>query len=267
MIIMNKLFFLAPVIIIAVACNNGSKDEPAVKVPEPPKTMTFSIAGSLPHDTSSYTQGLLFYKGELYEGTGNWGQSKLKKVDLKTGKPIREISLPKEYFGEGITVLNDTVYQLTYKENKVFVYTLNDFRKVKEFDTNFGQGWGLTTDGKNLIVSTGGSDLLFYEPSTFKLLKTQTVTETGSPAFNINELEYINGYIYANQYEYPYIFKIDPSTGVIVAKADVTLLWERAKSIDPNAEVPNGIAYDEVTKKVYVTGKWWPEMYEVQFSQ
>ncbi len=264
---MYKISLFILLINFALGCNNGTKDDPGGKVPELPKTMTFSIVGSLPHDTSSYTQGLLFYKGELYEGTGNYGVSKLRKVDLKTGKPIREISLPKEYFGEGITILNDTVYQLTYRENKVFVYTLNDLRKVKEFDTNFGQGWGLTTDGKNLIVSTGGSDLLFYEPATFKLLNTQTVTEAGGPTFNINELEYINGYIYANQYEYPYIFKIDPSTGVIVAKADVTLLWERAKSIDPNAEVPNGIAYDEVTKKIYVTGKWWPEMYEVQFSQ
>lgn len=264
---MNKTYLLLLIASIASACNNGPKDDPEVNVPEQPKTMTFSIVSSFPHDTSSYTQGLLFYKGELYEGTGNYGVSKLKKIDLKTGKPIRAISLPKEYFGEGITILNDTIYQLTYKENKVFVYTLKDFRKVKEYDTNFGQGWGLTTDGKNLIVSTGGSDLLFYDPSTFKLIKTQTVTEAGSPAFNINELEYINGYIYANQYEYPYIFKIDPATGAVVGKADVTLLWDRAKAIDPNAEVPNGIAYDEVTKKIYVTGKWWPEMYEVQFSQ
>lgn len=258
---------LAFVLLLSVSCNGPSKPETDEPKSLQPQAMTFSIVASLPHDTLSYTQGLLFYKGELYEGTGNYGESKLRKVDLKTGKAIREISLPKEYFGEGVTILNDTVYQLTYKEKKVFVYTLKDFKKIKEYNTDFEQGWGLTNDGKNLIVSTGGSDLLFYEPSTFKLLKSQTVTEAGSPAFNINELEYINGFVYANQYLYPYIIKIDPATGVIVAKADVTLLWDRAKAIDPKADVPNGIAYDDVTKKIYVTGKLWPEMYEVQFSQ
>ncbi|MBK6935918.1 MAG: glutaminyl-peptide cyclotransferase [Chitinophagaceae bacterium] len=125
----------------------------------------------------------------------------------------------------------------------------------------------MTTDGKNLIISTGSSDLLYYEPSTFKLLKTQTVTEAGSASFNINELEFINGFIYANQYQYPYILKIYPATGAVVAKADVTQLWERAKSIDPNVDVPNGIAYNDITKKIYITGKYWPELYEVQFSQ
>ncbi|MEQ1676398.1 MAG: glutaminyl-peptide cyclotransferase, partial [Chitinophagaceae bacterium] len=126
---------------------------------------------------------------------------------------------------------------------------------------------GLTTDGKNLIVTTGSSDLFYYEPSTFKLLKSQTVMEGSSPSFNLNELEYINGFVYANQYTYPYIFKIEPSTGQIVAKADLTQVWERVKRIDPLAEVPNGIAYDAVSKKIYITGKLWPELYEIQFSE
>ena len=261
---MKKLFFLVTLSGFA-ACNSGTKPPDKID-PNAPKGMSHSIVDTFPHDTSSYTQGLVIYKGDLYEGTGNWGFSKLKKVDLKTGKAIREISLDKKYFGEGITILNDTVYQLTYKEKTVFVYTLNDFKKIKELMVDF-EGWGLTNDGKNLIVSNGSSELNYYEPSTFKLLKTQTVTESGMPVSNINELEYINGFIYANQYLAPYIFKIDPATGQIVAKADLTGMWNRIKTIDPDADVPNGIAYDATTKKIYITGKWWPELYEVQFSQ
>lgn len=261
---MKKIFPVLSLLIF-IACNNKKKPD---NKPDPnaPKIMNYSIVTAFPHDTSSYTQGLIIYKGELYEGTGNWGFSKLRKVDIKTGKAVREISLDKKYFGEGITILNDTVYQLTYKEKKVFVYTLNDFKKIKEFDVDF-EGWGLTNDGKNLIVSTGSSDLFYYEPSTFKLIKAQTVTESGTPSFNLNELEFIGGFVYANQYLYPYIFKIDPASGQIVAKADLSQVWSRVKNIDPAAEVPNGIAYDSTTKKVYITGKLWPELYEVQFSQ
>lgn len=253
-------------LLVLIACKNGDKENGTGTVPNAPKIMSYSIIATYPHDTSSYTQGLLIYKGELYEGTGNYGKSMLKKVDIKSGKPLKEISLDKKYFGEGITILNDTIYQLTWKENTVFVYTLKDFKKVKEFRLE-PQGWGLTNDGKQLIASDGSSTLYYYDPATFKLLKTQDVTEAGNLSYNLNELEYIDGYIYANQYLAPYIFKIDPATGSIVAKADLTTMWDRIKVIDPDAEVPNGIAYDAAAKKMYITGKWWPELYEVQFSQ
>jgi len=259
-------FLLVIAIFGFIACKNNDGEDPNKPDPNAPKIMSYSIISTYPHDTSSYTQGLLIYKGEMFEGTGNYSYSKLKKVDLKTGKALREIALEKKYFGEGITILNDTLYQLTYKEKKVFVYTLNDFKKVKEFDVDF-EGWGLTHDGKNLIVKTGGSELNYYAPATFELLKTQTVTDAGTPTSNLNELEFIDGFVYANQYQYPYIFKIDPATGQIVAKADLTAMWNRIKAIDRDADVPNGIAYDSATKKMYITGKWWPELYEVQFSQ
>lgn len=263
---MKKLLLIAGVTTLFTACKNKDAEPDNKPDPNAPKSMSYSIVATYPHDTSSYTQGLQIYNGELYEGTGNYGFSKLKKVNLKTGKAEREIALDEKYFGEGITILNDTVYQLTWKEKTVFVYTLKDFKKIKEYPLTT-EGWGLTSDGKNLIVSTGGSDLYYYDPSTFKLLKTQTVMESSSPSFNLNELEYIDGFVYANQYTYPYIFKIDPATGLIVAKADLTQMWERVKVIDPKAEVPNGIAYDAATKKIYITGKLWPELYEVQFSQ
>ena len=193
------------------ACKNKDTTNGTDPLPNAPKIMNFSIIATYPHDTSSYTQGLLIYKGEMYEGTGNYGRSKLKKVDLKTGKTLQQIDLDKKYFGEGVTILNDTIYQLTWKEKKAFAYTLKDFRKVKEFDVDM-EGWGLTTDGKNLIASNGGSDLFYYDPANFKLVKTQTVTENGSPAHDINEMEFINGFIYANQYQQAYILKIDPAT-------------------------------------------------------
>lgn len=256
-------FFLG---LIIISCKNDDNGNGNGEKPAGATIMSYSIVKTYPHDTSSYTQGLTIYNGEMYEGTGNYGRSKLKKVDWETGKTEREISLDDKYFGEGVTILNDTVYQLTWKEKKVFVYTLNDFKKIKEIDVDF-EGWGLTNDGTNLIVSTGGSDLLYYEPSAFKLVKAQTVVEAGAPAFNLNELEYINGYVYANQYEYPYILKIDPATGEVVAKADLTKMWDRVKAVDHDADVPNGIAYDSTSKKIYITGKWWPELYEVQFGQ
>ena len=249
-----------------VACKNKDAENGNKPHPDAPKIMSYSIITTYPHDTSSYTQGLLIYKGELVEGTGNYGKSKLKKVDLKSGTTKQEIKLDDKFFGEGVTILNDTVYQLTWKEKKVFVYTLKDFKKIKEFDVDI-EGWGLTNDGTNIIASTGGSELYYFEPSTFKLLKTQTVTESGSPSFNLNELEFIDGYVYANQYQFPYIFKIDPGSGKIVAKADLTAMWQRIQAIDPEADVPNGIAWDADAKKMYITGKWWPELYEVQFSQ
>ncbi len=234
--------------------------------PPGPQTLNYAIVRAYPHDTSSYTQGLVIYKGGLYEGTGNYGQSKLKRVDLRSGKTLQSISLGDKFFGEGITILRDTVYQLTWQEKKVFVYTLPNLKKVKEFDVPF-EGWGLTHDGNHLIVSNGSGELFFYRPQDFTLLRSQTVTEAGAPSFNLNELEYIDGFIYANQYTYSYLLKIDPRTGEVVGKADLTDTWNRNKGLNPRADVPNGIAYDEATKKIYITGKWWAELYEIEFSR
>jgi glutamine cyclotransferase len=256
-----------------VACNPTDKPKDTTVVvdqttPNVP-VLGHTIIQVYPHDTSSYTQGLLFYNGELYEGTGDpthLGKSKLMKVDLKTGKSLRSISLSDKYFGEGITILRDTIYQLTWEQHVVFVYTLKDFKKIKEYKIDT-QGWGITNDGKNLIVSTGSGDLDFYDPSTFKLLTKSSISEGNGPTFNLNELEYIDGYVYANQYAYPYILKIDPVAAKVVAKYDLDDMWKRVKLIDPKVDVPNGIAYDSVTKKIYVTGKYWPELYEIKLGK
>ena len=203
----------------------------------------------------------------MYESGGDYGRSRLLKVDLKTGAILKSVNLEDQYFGEGIVIVNDTIYQLTYREKTGFMYSVKDFRKIKEFSfTAQKEGWGMTTDGKEIIASDGTSNLYYYQPGTFRLLRTQSVTEAGSLSFNLNELEYINGYIYANQWQQPYILKIDPSSGAIVAKADLTDVWNRVKAKDPSVDVPNGIAYDSTTKKIYVTGKKWPDLYEIQFG-
>jgi glutamine cyclotransferase len=264
------LFLLAPIIFM------GCKNNDTTETPESPTTVTpreqpallsyTIIQPGFNHDTSSFTQGLCFYKGELYEGTGMEGRSKLMKVDLKTGKAIKSIKLDDKYFGEGIVVLNDTIYQLTWKNNVVFAYSAKDFKKLKTFPINT-QGWGITTDGKSLIVSSGGNNLDYYEPRTFTKQKTIAVTEAGVDAYNLNELEYIDGYIYANQWQASYIFKINPADGKIVAKANLAREEDAMRAIHPEVDVLNGIAYDETTKKIYITGKWWPKLYEIQFGK
>jgi glutamine cyclotransferase len=259
-----SLQLLSFTLLIVAGCKEkrtGNVETP----PAGPKSIGYSVVKSYPHDTSSYTQGLTVYKDELYEGTGNYGRSELRRVDLSTGNPLQKIRLEDKYFGEGITILRDTVYQLTWQERKVFVYTLPDFKKIKTFDVNF-EGWGITHDGTNLIVSNGSGEIFFYRPQDFTLLRSQIVTEAGSPSFNLNELEYIDGFLFANQYTNPYLLKIDPNNGEVVGKADLTETWNRNKSLNPRADVPNGIAYDSKSKKIYITGKWWPELYEIQFS-
>jgi glutamine cyclotransferase len=262
-----KPFSCIIILVLIASCNNGDTppDQPPVKT-DGPANLTYSVVNTYPHDTSSFTEGLLIYKGDLYEGTGLEGKSKLIQTDLKTGKQVRSLELDPKYFGEGISILHDTVYQLTYQTKVGFMYTLKDFKKIKEF-TYGTEGWGMTTDGKELIVSDGTSNLYYYQPGTFRLLRTQSITEAGSLAYNLNELEYIDGFIYANQWQKPYILKIDPSSGTIVAKSDLLDIWNRVKIKDPSADVPNGIAYDADTKKIYITGKNWPELYEIQFSK
>ena len=268
------VLFTAALISLAACTNNTDKDpgtqnsgatEPAPAV-NAPRSISYSILNTYPHDTSSFTQGLTVFNGALYEGTGEYGHSHLMRTDVITGKIEKKIKLDDKYFGEGITVLRDTIYQLTWKEKTVFAYTLKDFKKVKEFSINT-EGWGITTDGKDLLVSDGSSNIYYYNPSTFQLQRTQTVTEAGSLAYNLNELEYIDGFIYANQWQQPYIMKIEPGSGSVVGKIDLTDIWNRVKAKDPVADVPNGIAFDSASKKIYITGKKWPELYEVQLGQ
>jgi glutamine cyclotransferase len=192
------------------------------------------------------------------------------QVALQTGKPEITKDLPPDFFGEGVTVLNDTLYQLTWQNKVVLVYTVKDMKKVREFSINT-EGWGITNDGKNLIVSDGSSNLYYYEPATFRLLRTQSVTMDETPVSNLNELEFINGFVYANQWQTPYILKIEPSSGIVQARLDFSDLVSRVQAKIPGHDTGtdatlNGIAYNDSTDKIYITGKYWPELYEVQFA-
>lgn len=265
---MKKILYLVALYCIT-ACNNPDTDTGSsgtVSTPDAPKPISYSIIKTYRHDTSSFTQGLIIHNGAMYEGTGEYGHSYLLQVDLNSGTAQKKAALDAKYFGEGITILRDTLYQLTWREKKVFAYALKDFKKVKEFDIST-EGWGITTNGQELIVSDGTSNLYYYNPSTFQLLRTQSITEGGSLSYNLNELEYVEGYIYANQWQAPYILKIDPGSGTIIGKIDLTNVWNRVKANDPAADVPNGIAYDSISKKIFITGKKWPELYEIELSK
>jgi glutamine cyclotransferase len=268
----SVFFFLSIISIFFISCTNSNNTKPGDESstsPEPTTnavpSLSYSVIASQPHDTSYFTEGIEFYGNSLLESTGNYGSSKLVKLDPATNKVLQEVKLDPKFFGEGITVVHDTLYQLTWKERTVHVYSAKDFKKIKELPLNY-DGWGLTNDGRNIIASDGSSNLYFYEPGTFRLLRIQGVTENGANVININELEYIDGFVWANQWTYNYILKIDPSNGQVVAKIDLTDLATRVKSRDPHADVLNGIAYNPSTKKVFITGKYWPELYEVRFD-
>jgi glutaminyl-peptide cyclotransferase len=280
---MAKFFFgFLLMLVCCAACNNntGAIDEPTVKpvVTDVPQ-LNYTIVNSYPHDTASFTEGLLVHNGKLYESTGgkpkhNRFKSWMGQVDLKTGKPVKQVFLDTNYFGEGITIFNNKIYQLTYEEKKVFVYDLNTFKKIQEFSWN-PEGWGMTHDGKNLILSDGSSNLYIVDPANFKMLSITGVTDNYGPVGNLNELEYINGFIYANRYTTDYIYKIDPASGKVVAKADLSGVlannareWASDPKFQPgNSEgVLNGIAYDSASGKIYITGKLWPKIFELKFN-
>ncbi|WP_132055493.1 glutaminyl-peptide cyclotransferase [Pseudocnuella soli] len=257
-------------IFFACANSDQSANDGGTGITSNVQQLSYSVAATYPHDTSSFTQGLEFYNGKLLESTGNLGKSKLMQVDMATGNAVTSKPLSAELFGEGLTVLNDTLYQLTWQNRKVLVYDAKSLQPIKELPLNT-DGWGIANDGQNLIVTDGSSNLYFYEPGTFRLLRTQGVTMDETPIGNLNELEFINGFLYANIWQTPYIVKIDPSSGQVLARLDFSDLVQRVKTKIPqydtgNEATLNGIAYDSTTRKIYITGKYWPELYEVQFE-
>lgn len=264
---MKKFSWLVLVSIGFVLGSCHSNDAPDTSTEAAPKTpaINYAVVATYPHDTSFFTEGLEFYKGSLLESTGLEGKSKLVQYNLSTGQVQKVANLDPKFFGEGITVFRDTIYQLTYREGVVHVYDAKTFRKIKELPYNNGEGWGMTHDSTYLIGTNNGNILYYYEPGSFKLVKKLEVTEGDVPAVNINELEFVNGFIYANQWQLNYILKIDPSTGNVVGKMDLSSLVQQEKATNPGAEVLNGIAYDPESKKFYVTGKNWSKIYQLQF--
>ena len=270
---MRHTFLLLGILMLLSGCkdedeNAGETNNP----PDPsvPPTISYNTIKEIPHDTASFTQGLAFNNGEMYESTGSpeipsnngtW----IGQVNLATGQATRKVDLGKQWFGEGITFLNGKIFQLTYQTKKGFVYDAKTFKKLKEFSYST-EGWGLTNDGKFLIMSDGTSSLYFLDPDSLRVQNITGVTDNNGPVSNINELEYINGFIYANQWLTPYILKIDPASGKVVGRLDLTQLLESARVKNPDLNELNGIAYDSTSGKVYVTGKKWPTMYEIKFQ-
>ena len=226
-----------------------------------PQEIKYAVAASFPHLKTSFTEGLEFYKGELYEGTGENGKSQLLKIDLKTGAALKSLDLDPKYFGEGITIVNDKIYQLTWQSGVCFRYNM-DFTLDKTF-TYYFQGWGLTHKDTTLIMSDGSNKIHFYNTEYEKTGDLEVYDQNG-PVRNINELEYVNGHIYANIFETTKIIKIDAATGKVVGFMDMQSVIPA--EIDARKDVLNGIAYNTADQSFYVTGKNWPVMFRVRLK-
>jgi glutaminyl-peptide cyclotransferase len=219
------------------------------------------VVRTYPHDPGAFTQGLVFHNGFLYEGTGLNGQSSIRKVELATGKVLQRADLPGAYFGEGITLWKDKLIQITWRSNIGFVYDLATFKQIRTF-TYMREGWGITHDGKRLIMSDGSSSLFFWDPETFRETGRLNVTDNGRPVENLNELEYVKGLIYANVWQTDRIAKISPLNGKVVGWIELAGLLTPAER--ERAEVMNGIAYDAAGGRLFITGKNWPKLFQIR---
>lgn len=224
--------------------------------------MTFEVLKTYPHDSEAFTQGLVYQDGTLYESTGLYGESSLRKVALETGEVLKRIDLPPEYFGEGLAIWEETLVQLTWRAGTGFVYNLEDFSMLGHF-TYPTEGWGLTQDGQRLIMSDGTDKLFFLDPETFQVIDSVSVTWEGEPVHRLNELEFIRGEIFANIWQTDNIVRIDPQTGEVTGWIDLRGILP-PESRTPDTDVLNGIAYDPEGDRLFVTGKFWPVLYKVK---
>jgi glutamine cyclotransferase len=256
------LVILVSGIIIAAS---STKQQETPKQPDTPKSSlpqyTYSIVNTYPHDTKAFTEGLTYVDGQLYESTGGYGSSTLRKVDLETGNIVEEVTLPNQFFGEGIAVVNNTIIQLTYREMIGFIFDKDSLEQISDF-TYGTEGWGFTFDGNRLIMSNGTSNLNFLDPVTLRNIGHVAVHDGNVSVTLLNELEYVKGDVYANIFMQQRIAVIDPETGQVKA-------WINLAGLDNssalNAEsVLNGIAYDSTNDRLFVTGKNWPHLYEIK---
>jgi glutamine cyclotransferase len=257
----NTLLMLLAFILTFSCSDNNRSSKQASEIPDQIPVYKPEIYNAFTHDADAFTQGLFYSDGFIYESTGNYGESSLRKVELESGTVIKKIDLPPEYFGEGITLCNDKIIQLTWVSKKGFVYDKEGFELIREFDYPT-EGWGITYDGKHLIMSDGTDKLYFLDPADFSRIKQVDVTANGKAVTRLNELEYVNGKIYANVWQTDRIAIIQPD-GKVVGWIDLEgiLLPEGCpKGID----VLNGIAYDAEENKMYVTGKYWCKIFELK---
>ena len=264
------------------SCNNKEADsvapetDPNSTIPSP-VSIGYTILKSIPHDTAAFTQGLEVYDGALLESTGLVGQSTLRKLNTFSGKIEKKHALPNEIFAEGLTVLNDTIYQLSWQNHLVFMYDAKTFKQLGTLPWS-GEGWGITNNDNELIISEGSDKLYFVQPKTLKLNKVLSIRDNYGAVNNINELEMVDGFIYANRWQYEYILKIDPASGFVVGiinmqdmlqkntKSDLSYLKSRGNTPTEAGAVLNGMAFDKSKNIFYITGKLWPEIFEVKLN-
>lgn len=240
------------------AGSHGSDETPA-------QQLSYEAVNSYPHDPTSFTQGLVWQDGALYESTGLEGQSKLRRLEFPSGRVAKEISLSSDLFGEGLALVDNRLIQLTWKSHRGFVYDLETFRQLQEFSYDT-EGWGLTYDGRNLILSDGSSTLFYLDPHTFKPIRKLAVTMNGKPLTELNELEFIEGEVWANVWQTDLIVRIDPSTGRVTSFLNLKGILAPSDKTG-REDVLNGIAYDAEHKRIFITGKLWPRIFEIRVTK
>ena len=269
---MRKILKIIILIAISVGCtNNSNSNKKSINNSHQIQSISFKVIKTYPHDTESFTEGFLFYNNQLFESTGSPEEfpktrSVFGIVDLNTGKIDIKVELDRNsYFGEGIVIFEGKIFQVTYKNQIGFIYDLKNYKQIGSFKYSNKEGWGLTSDGKNIIMSDGTNIITYLDPDSLKVVKTLNVTFNGSSALYTNELEFIDGYLYANIWTTNNIAKIDPGTGMIVGIIDLSSLFYEARKSNPLSEATNGIAYDSSRDRIFVTGKFWPTIYQIKF--
>ena len=258
---------LSATIVLLLATNVGCSANSDVGTeptpPQPTPTYSYRVVHSFPHDPTAFTQGLLYDNGFLYESTGQYGQSSLRKVELETGTVVQLHQLDDRFFAEGLALFGNRLLQLTWRANKGFAYRLDSFEQLAEFAYPT-EGWGLTYDGELLVMSDGSATLYFRDPFTFAEVSRVSVVAQGRSVSQLNELEWIAGEVFANIWQTDTIARINPATGQVAGWIDLTGLLSNADRRSSNAEVLNGIAYDSEGERLFVTGKRWPKLYQIE---
>lgn len=230
------------------------------------ETFSYRIVDSYPHDPHAFTQGLVYYQGEFYEGTGLYGRSSLRRVKIETGEVLEMVPLKDDFFAEGIAIWEDRIIQLTWKSRQGFVWDRENLTKIGDF-TYRTEGWGLTSNETRLIMSDGSDTLYFLDPENYSMQGTLMVTASGEPVRGINELEYIEGMIYANLWPSSWIAIISPETGEVTGRIDLSGILEEGGTPAGRVDVLNGIAYDSSDDRLFVTGKLWPRLFEIELVE
>jgi glutamine cyclotransferase len=254
---MRFVIVLSFTISILISCDKKTSE---IEGTSDSLSMGYAVLRTIPHDVKNFTEGIVMYDNKILESTGLNGQSWIAEVDPTTGQSNKKVILDNRYFGEGITVLNKKIYQLTYQEKTGFIYEVSTYKKMGEFNYET-EGWGITHDNKNLIMSDGTDKLYFLDTLSLQVNRTLSVTDLGRRVKKLNELEFCDGYIFANVWETSLIVKIDPANGNVVGRLDLSRLTNDIKRMYPESDVLNGIAFDQNLNALLVTGKYWPLSY------